>query len=237
MKKACTNDTTWIARRDHGALLYESYISRAVAFYGYLMSHLIVRHRRCLPPNPAIPILYTMTTTLISYPPPPCPLWFNTRNSPSTAPAPAAIPLTATERCLKPAYLPSTNTLVSNAGGASHRNHPSKPTSARACMPIATTATSSPLRDGYTYYTCNRTPASQRRRHLPRHNSDAATVSAISKVERHSRIIFVVASYTDRGRGPTRRRRNENNKRRAIGERSARSAKELSRIRVRWGSI
>jgi hypothetical protein len=40
----------------------------------------------------------------------------------------------------------------------------------------------------------------------------------------------------DRGRGAIRRR-NKNNKRRAISERSARSAKGLSRIGVRWGNI
>jgi hypothetical protein len=54
----------------------------------------------------------------------------------------------------------------------------------------------------------------------------------------HSQIIFVVARYTDWGRGATRRRRrNKNNKRRAIIGRSARSAKRLSRIGVRWGGI
>jgi hypothetical protein len=54
----------------------------------------------------------------------------------------------------------------------------------------------------------------------------------------HSQIIFIVARYTDCGRGPIRRRRrHKNNKRRVISERSARSAKGLSRIGVRWGSI
>jgi len=92
MKKACTNDTTWIARRDHGALLYESYISRAVAFYGYLMSHLIVRHRRCLPRNPAIPILYTMTTTLISYPTTTMPSLIQHQKSTKHCPCPGCDP-------------------------------------------------------------------------------------------------------------------------------------------------
>jgi hypothetical protein len=51
----------------------------------------------------------------------------------------------------------------------------------------------------------------------------------------HSQIIFVIARYTDRGRGAIRRRRrrNKNNKRRAIRERSIRNAKGLSRIGVR----
>jgi hypothetical protein len=48
----------------------------------------------------------------------------------------------------------------------------------------------------------------------------------------HSQIIFVVARYTDWARGPTRRR-NKNNKKMAIRERSVRNAKGLSRIGVR----
>jgi hypothetical protein len=59
----------------------------------------------------------------------------------------------------------------------------------------------------------------------------------------HSQIIFVVARYTDCGRGARRRRRrrskskSKSSKRRAIFERSARSAKGLLRIGVRWGDI
>jgi hypothetical protein len=55
----------------------------------------------------------------------------------------------------------------------------------------------------------------------------------------HLQIIFVVARYiwTREGGQQKKRRINKNNKRRAISERSARSAKGLSRIRVRWGGI
>jgi hypothetical protein len=51
-------------------------------------------------------------------------------------------------------------------------------------------------------------------------------------MKRHSQIIFVVARYTDQGRGPIRRRRNKNNKKTVIREQSVRNAKGLSRIRV-----
>jgi len=56
----------------------------------------------------------------------------------------------------------------------------------------------------------------------------------ISKVKRYSEIIFVVARYTDRGRGARRRRRRRNkvNKRRVVSERGVRSVIELSRVRV-----
>jgi hypothetical protein len=50
----------------------------------------------------------------------------------------------------------------------------------------------------------------------------------------HSQIIFVVARYTDRGKGATRRRRRRHkNNKRAIRERSVRNAKGLLRIGVR----
>jgi hypothetical protein len=54
-------------------------------------------------------------------------------------------------------------------------------------------------------------------------------------VRGHSQIIFVIARYTDRGRGARRRRkrRNKINKRRVASERGARSAIGLSRIGVR----
>jgi hypothetical protein len=47
-------------------------------------------------------------------------------------------------------------------------------------------------------------------------------------VKGHSQIIFVVARYTDRGRGARIRRRNKIDKRRVVSERGARSAKGLS---------